>query len=729
MLANQEPRWALALPLVAAVAAFGSARADDLTGYAELRAASAESREELFAPPALGETSTDAIDRRLYFLYNRQPYPRLRFWLGGTFDDIDATTRIDDARVDSDERRLRPYVGLGQSSRPFTTQLSWNRDDRRVSTEGTAPRQTIRDSFFATLAFTPQRQDGVRGRLLASRNYDRDAERLFRDVVRDSLDLEVAQQVTTALRWAYRGTLTRQTDELADSDATTTSHRAEVGYSEAWLDRRVLFDSQFTVNRRESVIDSRGAGEVELPLFPLAALAGRDDTPLLITLPPEPALLDDDLALPTPIDLGLPAPGGDERPWALAVDFGTSVAMNTFFVWLDRDVRPEIAGTFSWQVYTSANNLDWVFVESLSTAPYDEFLRRFVVRFGDVQARFVKLVVEPLDPIVPGATDFPDIFVTELDPFQRIAAPTGRIEVADTFERLILNTRARLLARRELYYEGAVDSTWTAGQETRYNMRHGLFFLHPLAPEAELSTRVAYEQFQQTFGRDEALTYSAALVVTPVETVQYTVSVSGREERMADELGGDQIGVLFYGRATLFRDVYLQLGASRNYREDPFGNTIGSTLIDVSARIEPRPDLIFTLYYDENLSEAPRPGSGLADVFTRAAEANATWTPVPSIYLYGQLRREWRSELAPDTLQRLVASWAPFPASSIRLGLNYDESWRELNELHTRVAGPFLRWNVNPRSYLQLAYTDVLEDSLLRRLRNEVLSAILRWGF
>lgn len=728
MRATPKAPRALVLSILAAASCV-SARADDLTGYAELRAASSESREELFAPPALSETLTDFLDRRVYFLYNRQAYPRLRFWLGGTFDDIDATTHIDETRVDSDERRLRPYVGLGQNSRRFATQLSWNRDERRVSTEGFAPRTTIRDGLFATLSFTPERPGGVRGRLLASRNYDRDAERLFRDVVRDSLDLEVAQQVTPELRWAYRGTLTDQTDELADSDTTTSSHRAEVGYSDTWLDRRVLFDSQLSINRRESVIDSRGAGEVELPLFPLAALAGRDDTPLLITLPPEPALLDDDLALPTTIDLGLPPPAGDQRPWALAVDFGTAVTMNTFFVWLDRDVRPEIAATFGWQVYTSANNLDWVFVESLPTAPYDEFLRRFVVRFGDVQARFVKVVVEPLDPIVPGATDFPDIFVTELDPFQRIAAPTSRVEVTDTFERLIVNTRARLLARRELYYEGAVDSTWTEGRDTRYNMRHGLFFLHPLAPEAELSTRVAYEQFQQTFGRDEALTYSAALVVTPVETLQYTVSVSGREERLADELGGDQIGVLFYGRATLFRNVYLQLGASRNYREDPFGNTIGSTLIDVSARLEPRSDLILALYYDENLSEAPRPGSGLADVFTRAAEANVTYTPVPSIYLYGQARREWRSELAPDTLQRIVASWAPFPAASIRLGLNYDESWRELNQLHTRVAGPFVRWNLNPRSYLQLAYTDVLEDSVLRNLRNEVLSAILRWGF
>jgi len=730
-----RPLRALTLSLVAAAAGMSSS-ADDLNGYVELRTASADTREELFDPGVVGETLTDAVDRRVYFLYNRQAYPRLRFWVGGTFDDIDATTRVGGARIDSDERRLRPYVGVGQNTRRFTTQLSWNRDERRSGREGFESQTTIRDAFFGTISFTPEQPNAVRGRLLASRNYDRDADRLFRDVVRDALDLEITQQVTPALRWAYRGTLTGQSDELADSEATTTTHRAEVGYSEAWFERRVLFDSQFTVNRRESVIDSRGSGEIELPLFPLQDLAARDDTPLLIALATEPApgqtwgLIDDDIVAPTQIDLGLPPPAGDDRPWALAVDFGTSATMNTFFVWVDAELRPEIAAAFSWQVYTSANNLDWVFAELVPTAPYDEFLRRFVVRFGDVQARYVKLVVEPLEATLPGATDFPDIFVTELDTFLRVAAPSSnRIEVEDTFERLIVNTRARLLARRQLYYEGSVDSTWSEGQDTRYNLRHGLFFLHPLAPEAQFSTRVAWEQFQQTRGRDEALTYSASLVVTPVERVQYTASLSGREERLADELGGDQIGVLFYGRATLFRDVYLQLGVSRSYREDPAGNTIASTLINVSSRIEPRHDLVLSLFYDENLSEAPRPGSGLADVFTRAAEVNATYTPVPTIYLYGQYRREWRSEIVPDTLHRVVASWAPFPAAAIRLGLNYDESWRELNELHTRVAGPFVRWNFNPRSYLQLAYTDVLEESVLRRLRNEVFSAILRWGF
>jgi len=250
-----------------------------------------------------------------------------------------------------------------------------------------------------------------------------------------------------------------------------------------------------------------------------------------------------------------------------------------------------------------------------------------------------------------------------------------------------------------------------------------------LAPEAQFSTRVAWEQFQQDARRDNAFVYSASLVVTPVERLQYTASLTGREEQLADEVGGDQIGVLFYGRAALYQGVYLQLGVSRSYREDPLGNTIESTLVNFTSRIEPRRDLILSLFYDESLSEAPRLGSGLADVFTRATEINLTYTPVPTVYLYGQQRWEWRSEIEPDTLQRIVASWAPFPTATFRLGLNYDETWRELNELHTRVAGPFLRWNFNPRSYLQVAYTDALEDSVLRRLQNQVVSAILRWGF
>ena len=371
------PARAPLLVLLLAAPGLGPVRADDLNGYFELRTAEATTRDEVFGI-GVDETSVDAVDRRLYFLYNRQAYPRLRFWVGGTFDDVDATTRIDGQRFDSDDRRLRPYVGVGQRTHRFITQLSWNRDERRSGREDAEPLTTIRDGFFGSVSLAPEDRSAIRGRLLASRNYDRDANRQFRDVVRDSLDLEVNQQVTPELRWGYRGTLSGQADDLTGNDTTTTTHRGEVGYSDSWIDRRVTLDSQLTINHRESVVESSGSGEVEIPLFPLDGLSARDDTPLLITLAPEPALIDDDIAAPTPIDLGLPPPAGDDRPWAIGLDLGTASTVNTLFVWVDRDLDPAIATSFSWEVYTSANNLDWNPAEFLQFAPFDEFLRRFV---------------------------------------------------------------------------------------------------------------------------------------------------------------------------------------------------------------------------------------------------------------------------------------------------------------------------------------------------------------
>jgi hypothetical protein len=218
------------------------------------------------------------------------------------------------------------------------------------------------------------------------------------------------------------------------------------------------------------------------------------------------------------------------------------------------------------------------------------------------------------------------------------------------------------------------------------------------------------------------------LQVTPVERLQYSLTLSGREEEQADVGGGDQISLFFYGFATLVEGVDLRLGAGRSYLENPFGDVLPSTQIDFGARIEPRRDLLLQLTYTDALSEA-RVGDGFDDIFTRAGEVNATYTPVPTVYLFGAYRREWRSDLAEDTIRRSTVSWTPFPFAAFRLSLTYNDSRRELRNEHQRSYGPALRYNFNPGSYLDLSWFDALDEQSLARFENRVVSAILRWGF
>jgi len=703
------------------------ARSDDVTGYLELQTVDAESSEQVTGLAA-NATNTEAVGRRLYLNLNRQVSPWVRFWGGGTFDDADVAIGFDGGDSDTDEHRLRPYLGLGRETSRFLAQLSWTRDQRETDTAGLPNRTAIRDGFFGTLAFTPAAASAPRARLALARSFDYDEARAARDLVADLADLSVTQAVNPQLRWTYRGTLTGRDDRVLGTAAETRAHRAEVAYTDQWIDRRVLFHAEYAVNRSETEVESRAGGDVDVPLFPQEGLVDRDDTPLDGTLAPAPGLIDDDPGVPTVVDLGLPPPGGDARPWALGLDFGLVTSVDTLFVWIDRDLRADVAATLSWQIWTSPNNRDWTPREIVQPAAYDEFLRRFEIRFAEVSTRFVKLVVRPLDPGVPDADDYPDLFVTELDAADQVPAPTGRTKTDDTLQSLNVDTRARLLARRDLFYFGNLNLIDPNRASADYRMSNGLSLLHPLAPAASLTSRVVWEESRAMDRRDRALAWSAALEVHPVERLQYTLSLSGRDEQQADEAGGDQISLLFYGVATLLDGLDLQLGVARSHRENAFGQTLPSTQIDFSARIEPRSDLLLQLVYTDAQSEG-RVGDGFEDVFTRASEANVTWTPVPTAYVFAAWRVEWRSDLARDTIHRSTLSWTPFPQAAFRLALSYDETRRELNDELQRSYGPTLRWRINPRSWVELSWFEALDEQQLVRFENRIASAILRLGF
>ena len=718
---------ALACVAIALAAARIPLRGDDVTGYVELQAVDAEASEQI-AGLGTFETDTEAVARRLYLNLTRQVSPWVRFWAGGTFDDADVAIDFDGGDSDTDERRLRPYIGFGRETSRFLAQLSWTRDQRSTETAGLPDRGTVRDGFFGTLGYTPEAPNAPRARLALARAYDHDDERASRDQVSDLADLSVTQAINPQLSWSYRGTLTARDDRLNDTDAETRSHRADIAYTDQWIDRRVLFHAEYAASRSETEITSRAGGDVDIPLFPQEGLVDRDDTPLDGTLAAAPGLIDDDLGVPTVIDLGLPPPGGDVRPWAAGVDFGLVTSVDTLFVWIDRDLRADIAATLSWQIWTSPNNRDWTPRAVVQPAPYDEFLRRFEIRFAEQSTRFVKLVVRPLDPGVPDADDYPDLFVTELDAADQVPAPTGRTQSEDTLQSLNVDTRARLLAHHDLFYFGNLNVIDPSGASADYRMSNGLSYLHPLARAASLTSRAVWEESREMDTHDRALVWSSALEVHPVERLQYTLSLSGRNEQQADEVGGDQISLMFYGVATLLDGLDLQLGVTRSHRENAFGQTLPSTQVDFSARIEPRSDLLLQLIYTDAESLG-RVGDGFEDVFTRASEANVTWTPVPTAYLFTAWRVEWRSDLARDTIRRSTLSWTPFPQAAFRLALSYDETRRDLRNELQRSYGPTLRYRLNPRSWVELSWFESLDEQQLVRFENRVASAILRWGF
>jgi hypothetical protein len=114
---------------------------------------------------------------------------------------------------------------------------------------------------------------------------------------------------------------------------------------------------------------------------------------------------------------------------------------------------------------------------------------------------------------------------------------------------------------------------------------------------------------------------------------------------------------------------------------------------------------------------------------TRSVETGVAYNPVPAIYLYGSRRKEARTNEADRTVDTFAAGWSPFPGGALQVSLSYDQiTYSDLDETDTSFV-PFVRWNINPRSYFELAYQHLTRDSNTLRIVDDIVTTTLRFGF
>jgi hypothetical protein len=162
-----------------------------------------------------------------------------------------------------------------------------------------------------------------------------------------------------------------------------------------------------------------GSATVESPLQRSAGLSSLDNTPEDgPALSSNVALIDGNVIASAGLDIGT---AGDQLQLVnIGLDFGFAVDVDQIHVWVDRRLTATVSNSFSWSVYTSPDNLDtstWTLVATVFPANFATFDNRFEITFPEVNTRFIKVVTSALSPTVPGAGDFPNIFVTEMQAF------------------------------------------------------------------------------------------------------------------------------------------------------------------------------------------------------------------------------------------------------------------------------------------------------------------------
>ena len=722
-------------------------------------------------------TEISSYGARANLRVNYNLLPKLNLNAGLSYETDLSDPSGDEAGADTEVTRFRPSVWLTLRDPVLGGALGYDLRDETVKTSGLPDIGLTRETYAGNLHWRPA--DLPSTQLRYTRTTTRDDPRASVDTTEDYLFLK-EEYLYRGLRASYTGTYLRAEDAIRDVESSQWSHEGNLLYETTFLDGRV----SVATNDRILVIQLDNVPR--LPVPPVAGLSGLDDTPLDgPPLAPNPALVDGDLTTSAGVNIGYPGPGGDFARRNVGLDFLTPVEVNRLHVWVEgfgpENLPADIATSFSWDVYTSRDNLTWTFHATVP-AVFGPFDRRFDIRVPAVRTRYIKVVTRPLPGGVIGATNsslYRTIFVTELQGFvERDAREDG----TQTVQNYNLDVKVVLLRVPFLYYRlnasyYRFDSGAEADVQTRYNMAHGLFLTHRLTPILSTSASTSFEIGREADATRTAVLYYASLAATPLRTLTNTLTVSGS----AQWLGGATAtsnSVVLYNVAQLYRgiDASLNLGAVFTTEEQGAGPRVtapspgsggpagpprprppnpGSLLddpasgalvvrqevddgdgtvvrrdlyVNLGTGITPHPSLTLTGYYLGKLSHVSGGPGGSRDTTEHRLDLGLSFTPFRTLALSAAVSVEAETDRDTTVRQNYGLSWAPFPDGRLQFSFYYAENYFPE---HSRTIQPTLRWYFGAarRSYLEASYQFHTTESDSLETESHLFSAGLRIFF
>ncbi len=165
-----------------------------------------------------------------------------------------------------------------------------------------------------------------------------------------------------------------------------------------------------------------GADAAErLPAAGLSKIEAAPDVPSHDTLAENPALVDRAMLLSAGLDLGYSrAASGDVAFRDVGAAFAAQAdlsfpAVDTVRVSVDRALDPAVSAAFAWTAWRSDDNVDWTPVALAGPVAFRASPQfQFEIPIARTQARYVKVVAQPLPPGITTDPRYAVVFVTEL---------------------------------------------------------------------------------------------------------------------------------------------------------------------------------------------------------------------------------------------------------------------------------------------------------------------------
>jgi len=692
-------RLAIAL---AVVLCGGASFAEGITGYVEEDYVHANST--LTDPSGnAARTSTDQFTQRYRLNLDHGFFPLLRLNAGGLFEQINIWTNgVPDSS--SRSRAANGYANLLFGGYVLSGVASYN---YRATEITGIPGRMIIDEPSLALNWRPADLPSFNMRIARTHTWD---------TAHQLEDLEtllgigtLAWQPLPRLNLQYSFSYAQPTDHLHLTKSDQISQTGHVDWGRSFAGGATVTTALNVTDQRIEVTSTGPGSTITTLQSPITGLFLVEIFPATAeqdTLTVNNALIDSNTTVSAAIDLGYAIrAAGDLNYRDIGVQFADILTkVNTLYLWVDRQLTPEVVAGFHFDAYTSDDNVRWTKIGVVSVL-FSGFQNRFEITLPVTAARYLKVVTQPLDPALTIDKRFTNIFVTELQTLlvTPVTSSTGWQDNA----REVVNASARIpiLVPGLVYdFNGIVSHNTATGAPplNTWILINGLSYTRKLTKILLFDARIARQDDDQSLGHEGLFLYTASLSATPLPTLSESLVYSGQS--IWNPAGfGNQNTISFYNRAIPYRGIGLLAGAAYSVTSNPDSTLLRSGSATVSGTIQPHRALTLTGTYGHSVSKTTG-GNRLESLsVTDRFDGGITWNPFPALYAAGGLSRVI-TETRPQTLANASVSFSPFPDGTLQVGVTYSDTYQNPGQ-RTRILSPTARWNVRPGTMLTASYS------------------------
>jgi hypothetical protein len=640
------------------------------------------------------DSETYSFDQRYSFDLTKTIYPQLGFSGGASFELNRTESKTESAKTTFEEKVLRPHAQLALNNPIFPAAVNYNRLEREEDISGAPSTESVRDEWGYSLGWRPLGFPRVNLRFNQIHSYD-DPETI--DEVQSTYALDTSYS-WKSLQTNYFYTRTDLDDRLSNADTVSQSHLGRIQYGHSLIEGRLSFFNSYRI--RYDIFEFSEDVTSDVPLQRSQGLFSLDNTPEdgpALTV--NNALIDGNLTASAGIDIGL---GGDETTLVnIGVDFGSTRNVDQIRIWVDRRLSDPVANSFTWDVYTSPDNVDnstWTLVATVSPADFGTFENRFEINFAAVNTRFIKVVTRPLLPTVLDASNFPNIFVTEMQAFVTLSGQEVDNKITEVEHKYDFSARVKISDKTDAGYSFNLIARKQDPSNQEFTLlTNTIFGNHVFSRVFSASANLSRED--STDDNEDTVTHNYGLFLrgSYLPTFNQTLAFSGRSEKQEDD-SSDDIALSLRNNAILYQgwSAFLDSGFNwiRGFASDEKQQII---FLRTGTNFEPHRKVTINVnYFLREFLDANQPSE---------YDVNLDIFLLPFNTLTLSANLQWIKRGGPTrTFQSYAANWSPFPDGSLQLFFRYSESFRSAENARDRNLGPGLSWTMGRHFSLEATY-------------------------